>query len=141
MSLYQSFIIWTLFLQVNLDIFIYSERYVQMWFLRVGINSKDFMVEFWKLFEVAKATGLLFLPQMIYWSKWCDSNRTGLRFPKPFQSNLFHQIWITGTCWVEFWEMFEVGKAYDLLFLPQMIYWSKWYDSNGTVFIFHKPFH
>ena len=32
-----------------------------MWFLRVGINSKSFMVEFWKMFEIGKATDLLFV--------------------------------------------------------------------------------
>ena len=102
MSIYQSFITWTLFLQVNLDIFIYSERYVQMWFLRVGNTSKSFMVDFWKMFESRKATGLLFLPQLIYWSKWCYSNGTGLRFPRPFQQNLFHNFWINKLTWVEF---------------------------------------
>ena len=37
-----------------------------MWILRGGINSKWFMVDFIKMFEVGKVTALLFLLQVIY---------------------------------------------------------------------------
>ena len=37
-----------------------------MWILRIGINSKSFMVDLRKMFEVGKGTALLFLLQEFY---------------------------------------------------------------------------
>ena len=42
-------------LHVNLNIFTYSDRSCQMWFLRVGINSKAFMVNFEKCLNAEKS--------------------------------------------------------------------------------------
>ena len=54
MLMKHSFITWTLFLQVNLYIFIYSERYGSRWFLRVGINSKLLWFKFEKCLNAEK---------------------------------------------------------------------------------------
>ena len=56
-------------LHVNLNIITYLDRYDEIRFLRVGINSKANLVDFTKMFQVAKASVFLFLLGEIYNSK------------------------------------------------------------------------
>ena len=53
-------------LHVNLNIITYLDRYDEMLFLRVGINSKANLVDFIKMLQVANASVLLFLLGEIY---------------------------------------------------------------------------